>query len=258
MLNIVTEHQAAHAGDQLLVRFQRAGGFLLEQYGRDAVLNAGEITVFDLRHPLRGQYLAGSRQFVVKLPRRELEARIGDVRSLIARPIKPSEGIHGFLFAYLSAIPTYLSTSDGTSTMLIRDHTIDLIAQLLAKSFDRGSLRMSRARALVLANLRVAIEARLTDPSLDAAQVAAAAGVSVRYASAVLADENTTIMHLVRARRLERCRQALSDSSQAHRTIGEIAYGWGFSDMTHFGRCFRTAYGLLPRDYRRHANSRTW
>ena len=52
------------------------------------------------------------------------------------------------------------------------------------------------------------------------------------------------------SRRLARCRRALEDPSQAHRTVSEIAYGWGFSDMTHFGRKFKAAYGLLPRDYR--------
>jgi AraC-like DNA-binding protein len=33
--------------------------------------------------------------------------------------------------------------------------------------------------------------------------------------------------------------------------VSEIAYGWGFSDMTHFGRRFKAAYGLLPSEYRR-------
>jgi transcriptional regulator GlxA family with amidase domain len=58
-------------------------------------------------------------------------------------------------------------------------------------------------------------------------------------------------MRLVLAMRLARCRQALEDSLQDHRTVSEIAYGWGFSDMTHFGRCFKAAYDVSPRDYRK-------
>jgi AraC family transcriptional activator of tynA and feaB len=38
---------------------------------------------------------------------------------------------------------------------------------------------------------------------------------------------------------------------QAGRTLSEIAYAWGFSDMTHFSRRFKAAYGVLPSDYRR-------
>jgi AraC family transcriptional regulator, positive regulator of tynA and feaB len=33
----------------------------------------------------------------------------------------------------------------------------------------------------------------------------------------------------------------------------EIAHGWGFADMTHFGRKFRAAYGASPREYRKGA-----
>jgi AraC-like DNA-binding protein len=103
----------------------------------------------------------------------------------------------------------------------------------------------------VLIRLRAAIEANLTDRALSPAAVAAAVGVSVRYANAVLASENTSVGRLIQTRRLERCRQALGDCTQAHRLISDIAYCWGFSDMTHFGRRFKAAYGLLPTEYRK-------
>jgi AraC-like DNA-binding protein len=41
---------------------------------------------------------------------------------------------------------------------------------------------------------------------------------------------------------------------QDNRTVSEIAYGWGFSDMTHFGRRFKAMYDVSPRDYRKGAN----
>ncbi|WP_236020468.1 helix-turn-helix domain-containing protein [Sabulicella rubraurantiaca] len=99
-------------------------------------------------------------------------------------------------------------------------------------------------------NVRAVIEARLTDPSLDASTVAAAVGVSVRYANAALAREGTSIRRLILARRLARCRKALADAAQAGRTVTEIAHAWGFSDMTHFSRSFKCAYGVTPSDYR--------
>src|SRR6202011_1191287 len=128
---------------------------------------------------------------------------------------------------------------------MVKDQVLDLVAVSLTKVTDGGRPRVSSARSLALVNLRAAIEARLTDPALDAGTVAAAAGVSVRYANEVLARNDTSIMRLVQARRLERCRRALEDPSQTHRTVSEIAYGWGFSDMTHFGRRFRAAYGFF-------------
>lgn len=57
--------------------------------------------------------------------------------------------------------------------------------------------RGSSARSLVGLNVRAAIDARLADPILDAGTVAGAAGISVRYANAVLAQDGTWIMRLI-------------------------------------------------------------
>jgi AraC family transcriptional activator of tynA and feaB len=81
---------------------------------------------------------------------------------------------------------------------------------------------------MALLNVRTAIESRLSDPTLDPASVAEAAGVSVRYANALLAEQDTSIMRLIRTRRLARCRMALEDPLQNRRTVSDIAYGWGF------------------------------
>jgi AraC family transcriptional activator of tynA and feaB len=256
MQNDVTARHVGHANaDELFVRRQIAGVFAVEQDSREAVLEAGDITLLDPRRPMRGKYLNGARQLILKVPRRQLEARVGDVRQIIARSIKPTEAEHGLTSAYLAMLPTYADKLGASTADIVKEQTLDLIAVSLAKAMDGGRPRLSSARSLVLANVRAAIEARLTNPALDCETVAAAAGVSVRYANAVLAEDGTSIMRLIRARRLERCRHALEDPSQAHRTVSEIAYGWGFSDMTHFGRSFRAAFGSLPSEYRRHAKS---
>jgi AraC family transcriptional regulator, positive regulator of tynA and feaB len=77
----------------------------------------------------------------------------------------------------------------------------------------------------------------------------------VRYVNQVLAEESTSIVQLIKARRLARCRQALEDSLHAGRTVSEIAQGSGFSDMNHFGRRFKTAYGILRSEHRRRARA---
>jgi AraC-like DNA-binding protein len=256
MQNVVTAHHVSHGNaDHLLVRLQIDGKFVVEQDGREAVLDAGDIILLDPRRPMRGIYLNGARQLILKVPRRQLEARIGDVRQMMTYSIKPSEAEQGLTSAYLAMLPTYASSLGTTAGDIVRDQMLDLIAVSLAKMLNRQRPRISSARSLVLLNVRVAIEARLTDPALDAETVAAAAGISMRYANTVLADDSTSITRLIRVRRLEHCRRALEDPSQIHRTVSEIAYSWGFSDMTHFGRSFRAAFGSKPNEYRRLAKT---
>jgi len=245
-----SRHAAQAPEDELFVCRQLAGTLLLEQGCLDVALRSGDIALLDPRLPYSGRFSPGSSLLVVKVPRRRLEARIGRTGSMIARCIRREQGLNGFLSDFLALLPSHAERLDLTAAM-IAEQALDLLAVTLAKAGGASGRRLSSARLLVLIRLRSAVDVKLTDPALSPAAVAAAVGVSLRYANAVLAGENSSVARLIQTRRLERCRQALADSSQAHRLISDIAYSWGFSDMTHFGRRFKAAYGMLPTEYRK-------
>jgi AraC family transcriptional regulator, positive regulator of tynA and feaB len=240
--------------DQLFVCRQMAGTFAMEQNGREVYLQAGDITLADPLLPYTGRFYAGSKLLVLKTPRRLLEARIGETRQMILRRIRPIAAENSLSSAFLAMLPAHVGGLEGAAEEIVQNQVLDLIGVSFAKAMESGA-RVSSARSLALLNLRAAVEARLADPALDAEAVAVAAGVSIRYANAVLAQEGTSITRLIQERRLARCRRALDDPLQRHRTISEIAYGWGFCDMTNFGRRFKAAFGLSPRDYRNHSRS---
>jgi AraC family transcriptional activator of tynA and feaB len=245
-----TARHIAHArSDHLFVCRQVAGVVFLEQDTRQISLEAGDVALLDTLLPYEGNFSTNSETLVLKVPRRELEARVGKTRDMVARLIKPVRADDRLMSSLSAKLPSLAGKMNSISEEMVGNHALDLIAVSLAKTMEADRPRVSSAKALVLLNIRSVIEARLRDPSLGAQAVADAVGVSVRYANAVLADHNTSIMRLVQARRLARCRCALEDPNQAHRTVSEIAYGWGFSDMTHFGRRFKKAYGILPSEY---------
>jgi AraC-like DNA-binding protein len=245
-----SRHAAQGPGDELFVCRQLAGTLVFEQDRLEVTLRSGDIALLDPRLPYIGRFSPGSSLLVVKVPRRRLEARVGRTGGMIARCISPEQGLNGFLSDFLALLPSHAERLDVTAAM-VAAQALDLLAATLPKAGGSSVLRLSSARVLVLNRLRAAIVGRLADPALSPAAVAAAVGVSLRYANAVLASENTSVARLIQARRLERCRQALADATQAHRLISDIAYRWGFSDMTHFGRRFKAAYGMLPTEYRK-------
>jgi AraC-like DNA-binding protein len=245
-----TARHIAHAkSDHVFVCRQAAGVVFLEQDTREIALEAGDVALLDPLLPYEGNFLADSETLVLKVPRRELEARVGKTRDMIARSIKPVKTEDHLMSSLSAMLPSLAGKMNSVSDEMVGNHALDLIAVSLAKTMEADRPRVSSAKALVLLSIRSAIEVRLRDPSLSAQAVADAVGVSVRYANAVLAEHDTSIMRLIQARRLARCRYALEDPNQAHRTVSEIAYGWGFSDMTHFGRRFKKAYGVLPSEY---------
>ena len=60
-----------------------------------------------------------------------------------------------------------------------------------------------------LMRLKSVIETRLEEPTLKPAIAAETAEISVRYANALLAQEDTSLERYIMLRRLLRCRQAL-------------------------------------------------
>jgi AraC-like DNA-binding protein len=51
-------------------------------------------------------------------------------------------------------------------------------------------------------------------------------------------------------RRLDATRHDLLDGRLAQRSVTEIAFARGFSDLSHFSRRFTQAYGQRPRTFR--------
>jgi len=281
-----TARQTTHLNaDELFVCHQMAGAVAVEQDGREIVLETDDVTLIDPRRPYFAKFFEGTKMLVLRIPRRLLEARVGSTRLLTACSIKPS-GPEGMLVdkiqhlspagladfrqlrrvgrvpnvrfyplaaAFLAMLPNHVAGLSPATEEIVENQALDLIAVSLAMGTAGRTPRVSSARSIILMKVRTAIDARLTDPALNSETVAAAAGVSRRYVNAVLAEERTSITHFIQSRRLERCRIALEDPLQTHRTVSEIAYGWGFCDMTHFGRKFRAAYGVSPREYRKKA-----
>jgi AraC family transcriptional activator of tynA and feaB len=249
------EHTASHAAqvtcDDVFLCRQVSGTLCVEQEARNVLLQAGDMTLLDPLLSYSGTFSDLSRLLVIKLPRRELEARVGKSSQVVACHIKPHDAFARLASSHLALLPAQAGLMDRVIGDFLKVQTLDLIALTLATSLRNRVPRISSARAVVSMSVRKAIESRLTDPRLDVRTIAAAAGVSARYANSVLAKEGTSIARLILERRLARCRTAIEDSQQTSRTLSEIAYGWGFSDMTHFGRSFRNAYGFLPSEFRR-------
>jgi AraC family transcriptional regulator, positive regulator of tynA and feaB len=242
--------------DFLIVHQQISGALQMEHASRTLDLGPGDMMVVDPLLPHAGRFSFSQKILTIMVPRREFEARVGNARSVVGRVVKPLEPENKLASALLTTLPALAGKMNSASCDMIENHALDLIALSLAKSLSRSRPSVSDSKSVILSNIRCIIETRLSDEELNTETVAAEVGLSVRYANQVLSCHDTSIARLIQSRRLERCRLALEDPGQAHRKISEIAYGWGFSDMTHFGRRFKQAYGVPPKDYRELAKRR--
>lgn len=244
---------ARSRSDDILLSLQLAGTALLHQVGRDAELRTGDFAVYDTQRPYRLDVAPGVRQLVLKLPRAAFERRLGPVARYAALTVSPGDGVGTFASGFIGLIPERLAalgalTPDAATSL--RRCALDVIALALRHATYAPHAAMSSTRELALARLKAAIEDRLPDPGLRPASAAAAAAISVRYANELLAAEGQSLERYILARRLQHCARALSDPRHRQRTIGEIAFAWGLTDVSHFARRFKQHFGLSPRDWR--------
>ena len=59
----------------------------------------------------------------------------------------------------------------------------------------------------------------------------------------------------VRDERLKACGLALRDRSHDGLNISEIAYRWGFNDLSHFNKSFRARFDRTPTEWRNEAET---
>lgn len=104
---------------------------------------------------------------------------------------------------------------------------------------------------------RAYIGEHLTDPSLSAARVAQAIGVSERHLSRVFAEQGGSVPRYIRRCRLDRAHRLLLSPAGAAMSIGQIAAATGFTSPTHFSHVFSRQYGIRASDLRRITRART-
>ena len=94
-------------------------------------------------------------------------------------------------------------------------------------------------------HVRRHIDAHLSDPTLDAEQVAARFALS-RATLYRLFEPFGGVAGYIRARRLRRAFFALRARELANLRISDIAQRCGFASMATFTRTFNNAYGVTP------------
>jgi AraC-like DNA-binding protein len=95
------------------------------------------------------------------------------------------------------------------------------------------------------------VDARLPDPSLSAASIACAVGISPRHLSRTFASVGTTVPQYVLGRRLSAANAILHRYEASSMTIAEVAKRCGFTSVSHFSKSFAAVFGEHASDVRR-------
>jgi AraC-like DNA-binding protein len=236
--------------ERYTIDVQAHGRGMIEQDGRQALLAPGDFALVSTSRMMRLAFRS-ARTVAVTFPRALVPLRQDEVSRLTGVRIRGDRGIGALLSSLACQLPAHVDDAGPTERARLGTAVVDLVTAALATRLDRAQDLPPEGRQRVLLQQIIAfIEARLGDPALSPAGVAAAHYISVRYLYKLFESEQATVADWIRRRRLERCRSDLLDPARRHTPVAVIAERWGFRGAAHFSRAFRAAYGLPPAEYR--------
>ena len=246
------KHVVTAPADSFLLHVQIAGASLNEQRGRRAELLPGDFALCSSLDPYSVQVHSDSRLFVLRLSNERLRRLVPDAEDLVCVPVRGGGGgVPAIVVEYLSAIWRQLESG---ALGWVPEELVDSMLQVIAAGlqFARPSPAGHRSRSSSRRQQLLSyVGARIHDANLTVSGVANALGMSPRNVSKLMRTEGMGLAAFILEHRLEGTARWLDEPRYAHLTISQLAYAWGFGDLSHFHRVFRRRFGRSPGQYRR-------
>lgn len=220
----------------------------MEQDGRTATLNPGDIVLYDSSRPFVLETSGDFQYTVALLPKRllPLSEKILLVRT--AQATSPTDGVGAALGALLSSLATgRAADADPIQQVSLQHALVNMYVALVSGRDLNGSppsVHLALAKTFIVRNVG--------DARLSPTDIANACGVSLSYLHRLFANEGLTVASFVREQRLQGAHRDLTTSLLDER-IQVVCSRWGIPDPAHFSRLFKNRFGLTPGESRQAA-----
>lgn len=239
---------SAAAEDYFLVSIQTAGVGLISQDGRSTELGAGDFCLYDSTRPYALRFDGDFQQYVLMLPGPTLRSRLRRPAELTARGVRGSRGAGHLMIEMIRTLADDIEVLERSAAGAVAQGVEQIVVAGLASLDDAPPPEPSQAARCE--QIKAVARARLRDPGLSVASIAAALHSSPSTLHRAFAAEPCTITEWIWTARLDALRADLCDPALRHLTISDLAFSWGFSDASHVSRAFRARFGCSPRDVR--------
>ncbi len=237
--------------DDLVLNVTLAGQRVVRQFGREAVVGAGEFAVTRSASVGECEVQAGSHCLGIRIPLDAIRHMIADLDSVLVRTISDVVTPTSLLLTYVSFLQNADTLGGPDIWKLAASHVYDLVALTLGAT--REAAEIAKGRGLRVARLRAAkadIVENIGRHDLSLGTVAKRQGISPNYLRKLFDNEDSNYTEFVLEQRLAGAHRMLSDPRFGAHAISAIAYEAGFGDLSYFNHAFRRRYGATPSDVR--------
>ncbi len=218
--------------------------------GRLKLLRPGEILVLESELPVDVRVGEDGRLSGLVAPIHLLSPRFVARERLRGGALRAhAGGVASLLHQLIGGltIPERATPGDGALMDAVGGLVSAVLEDCWAQERDEGQV----LRKLRLEQIGQYMRRGFADPRLSPGDAAEALGLSRRYVHKLYAQEGRSFRQDLIALRIEACLRAFTDEKQAGKTIADIAYAAGYTDISQFNRHFRRLKGDTPSATRR-------
>ena len=225
------------------------GGEHIEFGGERYTVASGDTFVWDSSKATEFEVYESLHKVALAMPARLLSHNALSALKQMPRKFDRLSGSRFLLNNLIKAV----ADSDFDHAEVEADTILDAVNAFVlgARPADADTDRSLRERQLC--EIIRYIEQHLPDPTLSVSQIAKVHRISKRYLHWLFRDQSVTVNELIILKRLAGCQTDLVRPVGLHLQVGQIAYAWGFCNISHFSKRYRAQYGESPTETRRRA-----
>lgn len=225
------------------------GGEHIEFGGERYTVAAGDTFVWDSSKATQFEVYEPLHKVALAMPSRLLSHNALSALNQMPRKFDPSSGSRFLLNNLIRAVADRDFDDAEVESETILDAVNAFVLGALPADLHHDKSLRERQRCEIMRY----IDQHLPDPTLSVSQIASVHRISKRYLHWLFRDQSVTVNELIILKRLAGCQRDLSSPVGAHLQIGQIAYAWGFSNISHFSKRYRAQYQESPTETRQRA-----
>lgn len=235
--------------EYLMLGLQLKGKCVVEQHGRQAVLQRGDFVFWDTRRPYDINFPQDWEMAVFQFPRTAFTFNHELIESITACTLSSKHGMSRIAASLLLGIAAEARCSPLEHKTSLLDHTLGLLTLSVDQQLGTrpGPVPYDQ---LLLRRIETYINNNLMNPDLRVSDIARDNGLTVPQLYRLFNQSRTTPVDFMRRQRLSRIKDDLANPRMRHITIASIARKWGFTDTPYFNRAFKQQFNATPREFR--------
>lgn len=224
------------------------GAVNFAQKNVEFTVGAGEVFAWNANLPSVFDHNIRCIGKTIMIPIGLAEQKIRDARDLIGLKTISGDPLSNILYSHLIGLHDNIESLPNDRVFDVVMSTLDLAVSCLPSSPFRS--QQTPYQKELFRRAVDHIMSRLSDEDLTLTSAANEIGISARSLQKVFTSADTSFGEFLRNARLSAAAKALNYSPMGKASITEIAYRFGFYDLSHFSSLFKRKYGMSPSAFR--------